>query len=142
MEDKQDIYERMDEENTKSNITDLIVFSSKFGEKSFEDLRELYYYDQNKYEDRKSYTNKKGLKFSIKDTCYKCNRTLNDSEILEFVKYITEKADDGDQFYCLMAGEIFIYSDDMHSIFGSYLIGPRLYDREKAIKRLLTLEAE
>ena len=45
MEDKQDIYERMDEENTKSNITDLIVFSSKFGEKSFEDLRELYYYD-------------------------------------------------------------------------------------------------
>lgn len=105
-------------------------------------LSKLYYADQNEYDKLEIRTNggykAKFLLVRGFSGLLKVEKVrLSEEEQLNLIKYIIDKAANGDHFYCILASEVFSSgSDDNISLSFNYKIRKMMYDRNKAISYL------
>ena len=96
-------------------------------------LRSLYNFDQNEYD--KFYFLVYKTKFYLLTKDIDGTRKLNEEEQLDLIEKFIDEAEKGDQFYCILAAEVFIYDLDIQANLNSPKI-LRMYDRDKALAYL------
>ena len=136
MENNAELKEIMDraENNSLEDIKALICRYSFRGIEGMDHLkwvRKLYYLNQNEYDKLDilgiSEITKHNLRLRINSD--------GEAKDLEFIRHFIDEADKGDQFYCILAAEVFIYDLDISTNFKSVNIR-KMYDRDKALAYL------
>ena len=94
-------------------------------------VRKLYYLNQNEYDKLDIL----GISEITKHNSRLRINSNGEAKDLEFIRYFIDEADKGDQFYCILAAEVFIYNVDIGTNFKSIKI-QKMYDRDKALAYL------